>query len=262
MVNVRVVSLAPSATATLRALGAADLLVGATHACDLARDDGLARLGGWPNPDLDAVAALEPDAVLTCDPLQRETASALRERDLPVAHTEPTRLSEVFAAVRSVGEAVGRPDAGTRLARESRERVERVRRAVPGPPDGPDDADERPVVYAEEWGDPPMAAGNWVPDAVAAAGGRCPFVAPGERSAAVDPAALRRADPDHVVLHWCGDDRSPDATTVAERGWGLDAEVHVVDDSLLNQPSPRLIDGIETLAGLLHGVEVGRDATG
>jgi len=106
-----------------------------------------------------------------------------------------------------------------------------------------------------------MAAGNWVPDAVAAAGGCCPFVPAGERSREVDAAAVERADPDHAVLHWCGADREPGAEPLADRGWDIDPAVHVIDDSLLNQPSPRLVDGIETLAGLLHGVDVTEQST-
>ncbi|MFC7098192.1 helical backbone metal receptor [Halobaculum marinum] len=261
MVTDRVVSLAPSATATVGALEAVDVpdadgvataLVGVTNACEAPTGAGDPTVvGGWPNPALDAVERLDPDVVLTCDALQRETVAALRERGLTVANAEPTRLSEVFEYVAAVGRAVDAPAAGERLAASLGQRVARVETAVP------DDPSERPVVYAEEWGDPPMAAGNWVPDAVAAAGGRCPFVAPGERSRAVDAAEVADAAPDHAVLHWCGTDREPSATVLADRGWRLDAEVHVVDDALLNQPSPRLVDGIETLAALLHGVAVG-----
>lgn len=251
MVTERVVSLAPSATATVAALRASEVLVGVTHACDGA--DAGSRptvVGGWPNPDLDAVERLEPTVVLTCDPLQRETADALRERGLGVVHAEPTRLADVFEYVADVGATVGREEAGERVASDLRDRVDRVRAAVP------DDPAERPVVYAEEWGDPPMAAGNWVPDAVAAAGGRCPFVPAGERSREVDAATVERLDPDHAVLHWCGADRAPDRGALADRDWDIDPAVHVIDDSLLNQPSPRLVDGIEALAGLLHGVDV------
>jgi len=256
MVTERVVSLAPSATATVAALDATDAVVGVTHACEPgAGGSRPSVVGGWPNPDLDAVEGLEPTAVLTCDPLQRETATALRDRGLEVVHTEPTRLADVFASVAEVGAAVGCEDAGERLASDLRDRVDRVRAAVPGGPA------ERPVVYAEEWGDPPMAAGNWVPDAVAAAGGCCPFVPAGERSREVDAAAVERADPDHAVLHWCGADREPGAEPLADRGWDIDPAVHVIDDSLLNQPSPRLVDGIETLAGLLHGVDVTEQST-
>ncbi|MFC7068029.1 helical backbone metal receptor [Halobaculum lipolyticum] len=259
MVTDRIVSLAPSATATLAALadrgaragtGPLDRLVGVTHACEPPAAAGdPAVVGGWPNPDLDAVVRLEPDVVLTCDALQRETVEALRERGLDVAHVEPTRLADVFDYVADVGAAAGVAERGASLATDLRGRVERVRTAVP------DDPDDRPVVYAEEWGEPPMAAGNWVPDAVAAAGGRCPFVAPGERSRAVDADDVAAAEPDHAVLHWCGENRAPSATAFADRGWDVDAAVHVVDDALLNQPGPRLIDGVETLAALLHGVE-------
>ncbi|MFC7136515.1 helical backbone metal receptor [Halobaculum litoreum] len=257
MVTDRVVSLAPSATVTLDALGAGGALVGATHACEVPADAGtVTTVGGWPNPDLDAVESLDPTAVLTCDALQRETAEALRDRGLPVSHAEPTRLADVFASVADVGRAVDDAAGGAALAAALRRRVDRVRAAVP------DDPERRPVVYAEEWGDPPMAAGNWVPEAVAAAGGRCPFVAPGERSREVAPDAVAAAEPDHVVLHWCGRDRVPASGAFAGRGWDVDAAVHVVDDALLNQPSPRLVDGVETLARLLHGVCVGDENDG
>ena len=256
MVTERVVSLAPSATATVAALDATEALVGVTHACE-PWDAGSrpSVVGGWPNPDLVAVEGLEPTVVLTCDPLQRETATALRDRGLEVAHAEPTRLADVFASVADVGASIGREGAGERLASDLRDRVDRVQAAVP------EGRAERPVVYAEEWGDPPMAAGNWVPDAVAAAGGRCPFVPAGERSREVDAAAVERADPDHAVLHWCGADHEPESDPLADRGWDIDPTVHVIDDSLLNQPSPRLVDGIETLAGLLHDVEVAEQST-
>ncbi|OTF11532.1 cobalamin-binding protein [Halorubrum sp. SD612] len=252
MTDPRVVSLAPSATATVAALGAADRLVGVTNHCDLSddADAGSAHgigsptaVGGWLNPDLDRVAGLDPDVVLTSDGLQADLADACRERGLDVAHREPSTLDEVVEGFATRGADVGRPEAGERLAADARERLDRIADAVADRP--------RPTAYCEEWSDPPMAAGNWVPDAVRAAGGRYPFVEPGERSREVDPAAVERADPDHVVVHVCGHGDRVDPAAVAERDW-VDAPVHVLDDSLLNQPSPALLDGVERLARLLH----------
>ncbi|EMA61940.1 cobalamin-binding protein [Halorubrum lipolyticum] len=247
----RLVSLAPSATATVAALGAAEALVGVTHHCDPPADAGAAHdagspapVGGWLNPNLGRVADLDPDAVLTSDGLQSDLADDCRARGLPVRHREPATLDEAIATFAARGADVGRPEAGERLAAAARERLDRVADAV---------ADRsRPTVYCEEWSDPPMAAGNWVPDAVRAAGGRYPFVDPGERSREVDLASVEAADPDHVVVHVCGHGDRIDPATVEGRDWAVDAPVHVIDDSLLNQPSPALIDGVERLAGLLH----------
>jgi iron complex transport system substrate-binding protein len=250
MSSLRIVSLAPSATATLSALGLADQVVGVTTHCDLDRPV----IGGWLNPDYDEIAALSPDLVCTSDGLQREIRDNLQDRGYSVHHDEPSRLTDVLDGFESLAEAVDAPNAGADLRAEATRRLdavdERVDRALA-------DADvdrARPVVYCEEWSDPPMAAGNWVPDAVEAAGGRYPFVDPGERSQEVDHETVRAADPDHAVLHICGtgDQVSPDRLT--ERGWELDCSVHVVDDSLLNQPSPRLIDGIELLAERLYPI--------
>ena len=236
----RIVSLAPSATATLTALGVADRVVGVTAHCELDRPT----VGGWLNPDYEMVADLDPDLVCTSDDLQREIRDGLQERGYRVHHHEPSRLDAVLAGFKSLAAAAGVDDAGEQLVADCRRRLDAVAETVGGGDD--------PVVYCEEWSDPPMAAGNWVPDAVDAAGGRYPFVDAGDRSQAVGQETVVDADPDHAVLHICGtgDDVSPDR--LRERGWSLDAEVHVVDDSLLNQPSPKLIDGIELLAARLY----------
>jgi len=243
----RLVSLAPSATATLLAMGAADELVGVTHHCDLS-NAGVEpdRVGGWLNADLDAVAALDPDLVLTSDPLQRDTRDELQERGLEVYHAEPETLNDAVDGFATLGRRVDHAAAGERLAADARDRLERVRAAVADEP--------RPTVYCEEWADPPMAAGNWVPEAVDAAGGAYPFADPGERSGEVSRAEVADADPEYVILHPCGKGDRADPEEFRERDWALDAEVHVVDDSLLNQPSPNLIAGVERLAGIFHGV--------
>ncbi|ODR83023.1 cobalamin-binding protein [Haladaptatus sp. W1] len=244
MVSNRVVSLAPSVTEICRALDATDRLVGVTHHC---RPD-VPAVGGWLNPDFDVVEARDPDLVLTTDALQADVRDDLRDRGHRVVHVEPETLPEVVESFATVGRAIGKPTAGRALARRARSRIERVRRQV---------ADERrPVVYCEEWSDPPTAAGNWVPDAVRAAGGEYPFVPSGERSHRVDSDAIEDAEPEHVFLHVCGRGERSDPETVLCRDWDVPAletrAVHVLDDSLLNQPSPRLIDGIETMARTLH----------
>ena len=259
------VSLAPSVTATLNAMGAASALVGVTTHCDVDRSV----VGGWLNPDYDRVAELDPDLVCTCDDLQADVRDELRARGHEVCHAAPATLDDVPDSFETLGIAAGRPDAGRRLAARARVRLDRVRARVPSADadaDAPDDAgdgdgDGRSVVYCEEWSDPPMAAGNWVPEAVEAAGGRYPFVAPGERSREVDESEVTAADPDHVVLHVCGRGTRADPGAVRDR-WDLDAPVHVVDDSLLNQPSPRLIEGVERLAELLHGASASATGAG
>jgi iron complex transport system substrate-binding protein len=250
----RLVSLAPSATATLAAMGTGWELLGATFHCDVDALDASTepeRVGGWLNPEYGKVVALEPDLVLTSDPLQRELRDDLRDHGLNVFHREPGTLADAIEGFAELGEAVGRPEAGRELAEESRNRLERVHSAVDGEP--------RPTVYCEEWSDPPMVAGNWVPEAVEAAGGAYPFVDPGDRSREVAATEVTEADPDHVVLHLCGHGQTVDPEGFRERDWAPDAAVHVVDDAILNQPSPRLLEGVERLANLFHGVAVRSD---
>ena len=240
-----VASLAPSATATLQAMERSELLVATTHHSDVS---GTEQIGGWLNPDFDRLDALDPDLILTADALQADLRDDLRERGFAVHHVDATTLPEVLASFEALGRAVGCPEAGARLTSEARDRLGLVQKAIAGR--------ERPVVYCEEWSDPPMAAGNWVPEAVEAAGGICPFVKPGDRSREIPAGEVEDANPEYVFLHVCGRGDRVDPASVTDRGWDLPAieagQVHVIDDSLLNQPSPKLIDGIEELARTLH----------
>ncbi|MFC7204323.1 helical backbone metal receptor [Haloferax namakaokahaiae] len=236
----RVVSLAPSTTAILDAAGLDARLVGVTAHCSVERPV----VGGWLNPDYDRLDALDPDVVCTCDDLQADIATELDERGYTVAHVAPATLDEVFDSFVEVCAAAGTPDAGERLAASCRDHLADIRAALTDEP--------TPTVYCEEWADPPMAAGNWVPDAVRAAGGSYPFLDAGVRSREVTPEAVADADPDHVVLHPCGKGERGDIEGFAAREWNLDAAVHAVDDSLLNQPSPALLAGIDHLARLFH----------
>jgi iron complex transport system substrate-binding protein len=236
----RIVSLAPSATAILTAIGAGESIVGATAHCDT----DVPTIGGWLTPDRTRLEAADPTVIFTADALQADLAADLADDGYRVCHVEPTTLDEVFNSFRTVGAAVDREAAAEALIEMDRARVDAVRRAVAGR--------ESPVIYAEEWGRPPMAAGNWVPEAIAAAGGRYPFVAPGHRSTRVDAETVQAADPDLVVLHHCGSGDRTDPTVFTDRAWDVEAPVEVIHDDLLNQPSPRLIDGIVTLARLCH----------
>ncbi len=242
----RIVSLAPSATATFDALGVADRIVGVTAHCALDRPT----VGGWLTPDFDRLDELAPDLIATSDGLQRELSETLSEQGYHIHHHEPNRLEEVFDGFQSLAAAAGVDAAGNRLVATCRQRLAAVNDRVKTARRQSDES--RPVVYCEEWSEPPMAAGNWVPDAVVAAGGRYPFVAPGERSTEVDPETVEAADPDHAVLHICGTGEQVSPSRLTDRGWAISPTVHVVDDSLFNQPSPRLIDGIELLAERLY----------
>jgi len=107
----RIVSLAPSATATLSAFGVGERIVGVTTHCDLDRPT----VGGWLTPDYDRLADLDPDLVCTCDDLQTSIRDDLRERGFDVHHVAPSTLPEVLASFEALGTAAGRAEAAADL---------------------------------------------------------------------------------------------------------------------------------------------------
>lgn len=285
----RVVSLLPSATEMLHAVGAGDALVGVTHECDhppgvekLPKLTSTALAQGLTSAEVDAaitglvtdggsiyaldaglLAELRPGLIVTqglCDvcavslPLVEEAAKNLKDEPRIIS-MNPHSIAEVLACTVQVGDAVGRGAEARAVIAALRERLARVEEAVVGLP--------RPRVAPIEWLDPPFTAGHWVPEMVALAGGECLLAAPGDRSERTTWEAVAGADPEVLVLMPCGFDAG---TTVREATallpglpvWGRlravgDGRVWAVDaNSYFSRPAPRLVEGVEVLARLLH----------
>jgi iron complex transport system substrate-binding protein len=278
----RIASLVPSATETLFALGLGDAVVAVTHECnhppaargltqltatviepglgereiDDAVRERVERGEALYTLDEEALAASAPDVIVTqavCPvcAVSHEDVVAVAAR-LPgspaVVSTDPSTLADVLDEVERVGEACGATAAGRGLRRELEGRIETVGEAVSGLP--------RPRVAVLEWLDPVYAAGHWVPEMVAAAGAVDVLAKPGESSRVVTWEEVVKAAPEVVVVAPCGFDAASalEAARNHERELqALGAPTVAVDAAAsFSRPGPRLVDGIETLAAILH----------
>ena len=277
----RLVSLLPSATEIVYALGLGEDLVGVTFECDepaAARSEKTVVVGGRDTGGMtpgeidsyvraqlaagadlytlqaEALARLEPDLILTQDlcrvcalPSGRVEAAlnylGCRARVLTL---DPRSLAEVLGSILAVGQATGVPGRAKRLVAGLRVRLAQVAGRVAHQP--------RPKVAVIEWVDPPFTAGHWVPDLVTAAGGLPVAAHPGEPSVRASWAEITAAEPDLVVVAPCGY-HLPGATEQARVAagalpglpvWAIDA------DGIIVRPGPRLVTGVEALAALLH----------
>lgn len=161
-----------------------------------------------------------------------------------VVHLSPRTLWDVLESVRVIGSEVGADDAASRVVKTMELGFDQLRATQPR---------YQPRVYMEEWYEPPMAAGNWVPELVAIAGGEEVIATTHNPSHEFALPALAVADPDLIVCHWCGWGNRHDSSRILNRpGWeGIRAvqtkAVHFLDDSLLNRPGPRLLEGATRL---------------
>ena len=116
----------------------------------------------------------------------------------------------------------------------------------------------KPKVYVEEWHDPPTISGNWVSELVNIAGGNYSLIKAGKRSVPISIDKLFEYNPDKIIISWCGFGEKVDIIQVLNRsGWDLlsaikNKEVFIINDSLLNRPGPRLVEGAKKLQEILY----------
>jgi iron complex transport system substrate-binding protein len=176
--------------------------------------------------------------------------AAEMEPEPEVLSLDPSTLGEVMADVRRLAGAARAPEAGEELIASLGDRLDAVAGAVA-------DAEERPNVLALEWLDPPYIGGHWVPQMIEHAGGLDPIGFAGEKSRVAEWDEIRGAAPSIVVAMPCGYDAERAATEAyqyADRLAALSAERVVAVDAAayFSRPGPRLVDGIELLAHVLH----------
>jgi iron complex transport system substrate-binding protein len=270
----RICSLLPSATEIVAELGLVDSLVAVSEECrwppevaakpkvTAARvDSSLASAeidrvvresisGGKPLYTVDAalIDELKPDVLITQDLC---TVCAVSSDDLSTAcpvgaeviSLDPGTLDEVAASVTELAARFGVEERGRAIVDEMRAKIERARASVAGRP--------QRRVFVAEWTDPPFTAGHWVPEMVQAAGGVDVLGEAGKPSRTTTWQEVLAAEPELIVAAPCGYDEQGAAARCAE----LDLPVPVVPvdaDSYFSRPGPRLADGVELLAQILH----------
>ncbi len=296
----RIVSLLPSATEIVCALGLEDALVGVTHECDYpppvtslpkltasrishetmtsAEIDHAVRTqldGHGSIYDLDetALRALRPDLILTqelCDvcavsyqTVKRAAARIFEAEDIEVVSLEPNTLADILANIRTVGELTGREAEAEALTARLAARLDALSVALA-------DAERRPRTLMLEWLEPPFAPGHWVPEQVALAGGDHAFGRAGERSLPTTAEEIQRYAPEVIVLIPCGYYKEDILRALPKahmpEGWNdlpavRNGAVWAVDaTSYFSRPGPRVVDGAEILARILHPTVFGAPA--
>ncbi len=280
---VRIASLVPSATEMLFALGLGERVVAVTHECDYPAEaralpkltrsvipEGLSageidaavkeRVGAGLSLytlDEERLAELGPDLIVTqavCEVCAVSYEDVLKvAARLPseprVLQQDPSTLVEVMEDLIRLGEAARVEDAAHELRAELEGRLVSVRAAVSGAP--------APRVIALEWLDPPFVGGHWVPEMISIAGGEDIAGPPGLKSPEVGWGALSALNPDVVIAMPCGwyvEESRAQALEHWDRLEALGAKrMYAVDAaSTFSRPGPRLVDGVELLAHILH----------
>jgi iron complex transport system substrate-binding protein len=279
----RILSLLPSATEILYQLGLADEVVGVTFECDfppeartkrivstsalpegltpseidavvkqrLAGGEDLYRLDRGAFADIDPTLVVTQDLCAVCavDVTKVDDAVAYLGCNAEILTLDPMTLAEVIDSVRLVGEATGRVAEAAVVMAECHDRLAAVAAKLDG-------SIARPTLLLE-WSDPAFTDGHWVPDMISAAGGRSVMGRPGCNSQGATWDEVAACGADVVIVAPCGF-RLPGATELARQVVARDvlpehAEVWAVDaDAFVVRPSPRLVEGVEIFASILH----------
>lgn len=276
----RIVSFLPAATEMVHALGAGDEMVGRSHECDYPPSVKALPVVSRPTIQLDGASAeaidravterlgsgetlyaidevllrdLQPDVILTqnlcrvCAPSGDELTRAVRKFAVrpEVIFLTPRNIAEIEENIVTVGRAIGRENEATALVRSNQERIAAVRAAVRG-------LTPRRVAFLE-WTQPLFCAGHWVPEMISLAGGEDPLGRAGEDSVRVEWSDVLEQSPEIVIVSPCGYRLEESATLAKQLPPVPDAIVYAVDaNSYFARPGPRVAEGVELLAHLLH----------
>jgi iron complex transport system substrate-binding protein len=258
----RVVSLSPSMTEIMYALGLEDQLVGDTDYCDYPPEAAKKpKVGGVVNPSLEEIAALKPDMVLVTSSNRWETVNALERLAIPSYAAEPRTLDEIRLLVRHLATVLGKPEAGEALDARLRQQSESLEQKL---------KDLKPIrVFFVVWTDPVISVGRhtFIADALAHAGATS-VVDSAQDWPQISLEEMVRLQPEFLVFADSRPERAArEVEALAERpGWNLlDAvkrrKVAVISDAV-NRPAPRLFTAVEDLARQLHpGAFAGKPAS-
>jgi iron complex transport system substrate-binding protein len=252
----RIVSLEPSVTAILFALGQGKRLVAVSEWCGRLADVGdRPRVPSTWSARPEDILPLEPDLVIASVPYRAETIVELLRAKLNLLCLYPKHLEDVYTHIAWLGRLTSAADEAERVIARMQTDFEAIRQRV--------GAMRRPRVYVEMWPKPPMSSPAWVAELVEIAGGE--FV-PKEPGRAVTDKEIIQADPEVIVVAWAGVTHPPLKQVSQRAGWGQinavrEGRVVAVDEIWLNAPGPNLARGARLLADAIHPEVASPDGT-
>ena len=247
----RVVCLQPSATVTMADLGLLHRVVACTRWCaavvPAALGDGRVIVADSWSAQAKEILATKPDLVIASVPYQAKAVEEILKSGIRFLGLAPHCLQDIYTDIGAIAGMVGASGRGEQIVEAMQAEIARVRSASVSQP-------SRPRVFCEEWGKPLIHSQRWVAELVEAVGGE--FV--GQPGGKTSPQEIAAADPDTIVMSWCGaGDRVPLERVVTQRGWSSLRAVQAgrafcIPDEFLNTPATPLLDGLRALAWVMH----------
>lgn len=243
----RIVSLAPANTEIVAALGALDRLVGVTTYCDYPKQvESIEKVGDFMQPNLEAIAALDPDVVLVTTGVQADVISQLESLGAAVVAVDPMTVDALYESIRTVGAAIGESPAAEELVGSMQIQIEEIGEQV----------ESDPVTCFLEIAQDPLftvGSGTLLNELIERAGGENLVTEEGYVAYSVEQ--LVALDPD-VYLATKGSMSNPSDITGRPGYENLTAvaegRVYLLDDNLVSRPGPRIVEGIRQIAVALH----------
>lgn len=253
----KIISLAPSNTEILYALRLEDKLVGVTEYCDYPEAaKQKPKIGGFSTVDIEKVVDIEPDLILAANIHQDEIVPHLERLGLTVVVIDPKTVAEVLEAINLVGQLTGKAEEASRLTTEMENRIQAVTDKTAGIPKA-----QRPRIFYLLWHDPLMTVGpvTRIHELIEKAGGTNIARDLTDEYPRISLEATIMADPQVIIAgsgHGSGQDvpfsyalTEPRLAEVAAR---QDGRIYEIDSDLTSRPGPRIVDGLEKLAGFIH----------
>lgn len=244
----RVVTLAPNLTEIVYAIGAGATLVGNTTFCDYpAEAKQVAKVGDTLQPNIERIIALKPEVIFVSTASQLETfTKQLDERGIAVFVTDPHDLEGVFRSIKTLGELLGREAQAGKLVSDLRARAAAVEEATKGRP---------PVtVFYQVSPSPLWTAGrkSWITDLIRRAGGKSVTAeVDGEWMRYSDEAAMA-SHPEAIIMATSSDEHLDVAAALQKSPAVINKRVYGINGDYLSRPGPRLVEGLEQIARVLH----------
>jgi iron complex transport system substrate-binding protein len=243
----RIASLSPAVTEILFALGLEEQIVCTDQFSNFPEEaKDIPHLRDHQDISLEDLIKYEPELVCTSTVIQEKLAEKLRNAGSSSVHFDTRSINTLYEGIRQMGLLFSVEQEAEELILSMQQGFNDVKKKAGLLP-------SRAKLYIEEWHEPPMASGNWVPEIAHLAGCQQFPISAGELSREVTLEEVAAYDPDLIVISWCGAGLLADPALLTGRaGWGdlravSEGNIRVIDDSLLNRPGPRLVEGAQRL---------------